>query len=137
MKIEETFTVDRPPGDVFAFMIEPANLARWQTIKTHATPLTDGPPGKGYRIREGNRMGPRTWEQLVEFTEFEPGRVLEVTVVEGPPSSGRWTMEPDGAGTRVHFGAELAAPAPLQLVLKPLAKRQFRGYHRNLKRELE
>jgi uncharacterized protein YndB with AHSA1/START domain len=137
VKIAETFTVSRPPGEVFEFMIDPDNLAKWQTIKTHATPLDDGPPGKGYRIREGSRMGPRKWEQVVEFTEFQPARLLEVTVVEGPPSRGRWAMRPDGSGTRVEFEAELEAPAFLRPVMKRLASRQFRGYHRNLRRELE
>lgn len=35
MRFEQTFTVRRPPEDVFAFMVEPDNLARWQTVKTY------------------------------------------------------------------------------------------------------
>jgi hypothetical protein len=98
---------------------------------------SDGPPRLGYRVREGNKLGLRKWEQLVEFSEFEPGRVLGVKVVEGPESSGRWTLAPDGGGTRVHFVADMRAPALVAPLLKRLVARNFRGYHENLRRELE
>jgi hypothetical protein len=133
----DAFSVARPPQDVFAFMVDPANLAKWQTIKTSVTPVTDGPPRLGYRLREGNRVGPRRWEQLVEFTEFEPGAAFAVRVVEGPPSRGRWVLRPEGAGTRVSCEVELEAPRGLGFAIKPLTRRQFRKYHRNLRAELE
>jgi uncharacterized protein YndB with AHSA1/START domain len=137
MRIGQTFTIARPPEEVFAFMVDAGNLARWQTIKIHVTPLTEGPPRVGYRVREGNKVGPREWEQVVEFTEFEPGRAFTVKVVEGPESSGRWTMAPETAGTVIHFESEVKAPRLLAPILRPLAERQFRGYHQNLRRELE
>jgi len=63
VRFEQTFTVRRPPEEVFAFMVEPDNLAKWQTVKTYVTPLTDGPPRLGYRVREGTKVGPRQWDQ--------------------------------------------------------------------------
>ncbi len=135
--IEQTFTIAVAPADVFAFMIDPDNLAKWQTVKTFVTPVSEGEPRLGYRIREGTKVGPREWEQLVEFTEFEPGRVLGVNVVEGPESNGRWTMEPDGAGTRIHFAADFKTPPLVGPVLKWFTARNFRTYHENLRRELE
>jgi uncharacterized protein YndB with AHSA1/START domain len=137
MHIEDTFTVRRSPEDVFAFMVEPANLAKWQTVKTYVTPLDDGPPRQGYRVKEGTKVGPRKLDQVVEFTEFEPGRALGVNVVEGPPSQGRWTMEPDGDGTRVHFSGELDGPRLLAPIIRRVATRQFRGYHEHLRHQLE
>jgi uncharacterized protein YndB with AHSA1/START domain len=137
VRIKQTFTVRRPPEDVFAFMVEPDNLATWQTVKTYVTPLTEGPPRLGYRVREGTKVGPREWDQVVEFTEFEPGRAFGVRVIEGPESQGRWTFQPDGPGTRVHFEADVKAPRGLGTPFKWIAARQFRGYHENLRRELE
>jgi uncharacterized protein YndB with AHSA1/START domain len=135
--ISDTFTVAQPPDAVFAFIAEPANLAKWQTIKTHVTLVSDGPMGVGSVIREGNKAGPRRWEQLVEITEFEPGRVFAVHVVEGQPSSGRWTFEPEGAGSRVHFEATFQVPGLLEPIAKRFIARSFRGYHANLRRHLE
>ena len=137
MRITETFTVACPPEDVFAYMVEPENLAKWQTTKTFVTPIGQGAPRLGYRVREGNRVGPRRWEQVVEFVEFEPGRAFGVRVVEGPPSGGRWEFEPDGEGTRVRFAAEFEAPRLLAPVLEPVMRRQFRGYHRRLRDQVE
>jgi uncharacterized protein YndB with AHSA1/START domain len=137
MRIAQTFTVARPPQEVFAFMSDPDNLATWQTIKTSVTPLTDGPTRLGSRFREGNKVGPRTWDQVVEVTEFEPGRVFAVKVIEGPESSGRWVMAPDGAGARVDFEADFRAPRLLAPLMGRMLARQFRGYHERLRRAVE
>jgi carbon monoxide dehydrogenase subunit G len=138
MRIEDTFNIRRLPEDVFAFMADPAKLARWQTVKTSVTPLDVGPPRLGYRVRERTKVGPRQWDQVVEFTEFEPGRVLGVHVVEGPPSHGRWTMEPAGDdGTRVHFDGEFEGPRLLAPLMERVIARQFRGYHEHLRHQLE
>ena len=137
MHIEDTFMIRRAPEDVFAFMVEPANLTRWQTVKTYVTPLVDGPPRQGYRVREGTKVGPREWDQVVEFTEFRPGRAFGVEVVEGPHSNGRWTMEPEGDGTRLHFSADFDGPRLLAPVMRRIISRQFHGYHEKLRHQLE
>jgi uncharacterized protein YndB with AHSA1/START domain len=137
MRIHQTFTVACSPADVFAFMVQPENLAKWQTVKTYVTPLTEGPTRLGSRFREGTKVGPRQWDQVVEVTEFEPGRVFGVKVTAGPESSGRWTLEPDGAGARVQFDGDFRAPRLLGPVVKRVVGRQFRGYHENLRREVE
>jgi carbon monoxide dehydrogenase subunit G len=134
---EQTFAVGRPPEDVFAFMVEPDNLAKWQTVKTYVTPLTEGLPRLGYRVREGTKVGFREWDQVVEFTEFEPGRAFGVRVIEGPASRARWTFQPAGSGTRVHLEADMKAPRVLGTLFKWIVARQFRGYHENLRHELE
>jgi uncharacterized protein YndB with AHSA1/START domain len=137
VRFEETFTVRRPPEDVFGYMVDPANLAKWQTVKTSVTPVSEGPPRLGYKVREGTKVGPREWDQVVEFTEFEPGRAFGVRVVEGPPSQGRWTFRSDGTGTTVHAEIEMQAPPVVGPLLKRIVARQFRGFHRNLRRRLE
>jgi uncharacterized protein YndB with AHSA1/START domain len=142
VRVEQSFTVRRPPGEVFAFMTDPANLASWQPSKVAAEPLTDGPPRKGYRVKERTRIGLRQWDQVVEFTEFEPGRALSTHIVEGPtPVDGRWTFARDDAGgTRVHFVAEGDLTGLTRLV-EPLLRRgigrSFRRYHALLARNVE
>jgi carbon monoxide dehydrogenase subunit G len=142
MRIEETFTVGRPPEAVFDFLTDPAHLAEWQTSKTLVAQLTPGPPGLGTRVRERTkpRVG-REFEQVVEFTQFErPGRV-HVHIVEGPfPVDGTWCFQPVGDGTRVRFVAEGALRGPVRLlepVLRRVLAREFAGYHRELRRRLE
>jgi carbon monoxide dehydrogenase subunit G len=142
MRIEQTFTVARPPEAVFDYLPDPAQVAEWQTAKTSVVPLTEGPPRLGSRIRERTKPpGGKEFEQVVEFTEFERPRHVRTHVVEGPyPVDGTWRFEPDGAGTRVHFVAEGELKGAMRL-LGPLAARiiarQFRGYHESLRRNLE
>ena len=142
MRVEQVFTVRRPPGEVFAYMTDPANLAAWQTSKVSVEPLTDGPPRQGYRIKERTKVGLRQWDQVVEFTEFEPGRAFSTRIVEGAmPVDGRWTFEEEGAGgTRVRFVAEGPLTGPMRLI-EPLVKRSvarsFRDYHARLARNVE
>ena len=142
MRIEQTFTVARPPEVVFDYLTDPTNLAKWQTSKTSVEQITDGPVGLGTRIRERTKPpGGKEFEQVVEFTTFDRPRHVHTHIVEGPyPIDGTWTFEPDGEGTRVHFVAEgelrgaMRFAAPL---MKPLMRRQFAGYHAKLRSNVE
>jgi carbon monoxide dehydrogenase subunit G len=142
VRVEQSFTVRRSPGEVFAFMTDPANLASWQPSKVAVEPLTEGPLRQGYRVKERTKIGPRQWDQVVEFTEFEPGRALSTHIVEGSmPVDGRWTFERDDPdGTHVHFVAEGDLTGPMRL-LEPLMKRviarSFSHYHALLARKVE
>jgi carbon monoxide dehydrogenase subunit G len=142
VNIEQTFFVARPPEEVFDYVTNPANLSRWQTSNRSIEPLTDGPAGVGSRFRERTKppLG-KEFEQITEFTEFDRPRRVQVHVVEGPyPVDGTWTFEPAGDGTRVAFIAEGELTGLMKL-LEPVASRllarQFAGYHRNLKQNIE
>lgn len=142
MRIEETFSIARPPKVVFDYVTQAGNLADWQTSKTFVEQITDGPPRLGTRLRERTKVpGRKEWEQIVEFVEFERPRRLGVHIVDGPvPVDGRWTFEPDGDGTRVRFEAWGEVGGPLKLLapaLKLVMARDFAKYHRNLRRRVE
>ncbi len=142
MRLEQTFSVGRPPEAVFDYLTNPSNLAAWQTSKTSVEQLTDGPPRLGTRVRERTKPpGGKEFEQIVEFTEFDRPRRVHVHIVEGPyPVDGTWSFEPDGNGTRVNFVAEgkmHGVMRILQPVTKLLLARQMAGYHRNLRRNVE
>jgi hypothetical protein len=65
---------------------------------------------------------------VVEVSEFEPGQVFALRVVEGTPVHLRITLDPDGDGTRMRFRAfgELGGPMRLlQPILGRTLKRQF------------
>jgi carbon monoxide dehydrogenase subunit G len=142
MRITQSFSIARPPEVVFDYVVDPANLAAWQTSKTRVEPITEGPPRAGYRVREWTKPpGAKEFEQVVELSEFERPRRLGTHIVEGPqPIDGTWTFEPDSAGTRVEFVAEGELRGFLRLI-GPIARRvidrQFAGYHANLRRNVE
>src|SRR3954447_11497013 len=137
MRFTDEFFVARRPEEVFDFMVDPRHLARWQTTKTYVTPLTDNTVGVGFRVREGTKVGPREWDQVVEYTEFERGRTFAVRVVDGPPSSRAWAFAWEDKGSRVACEGETKAPPLVGFLFRRILERQFRAYHANLRRELE
>jgi carbon monoxide dehydrogenase subunit G len=142
MRVEQSFTVGRPPGEVFDYMVDPAKLASWQPSKLSVEPLTEGPPRKGYRVKERTKIGLRQWHQVIELSEFERGRALSTHVVEGSmPVDGRWTLQANDAdGTDVRFVAEGELTGAMRL-FEPLVRRgvarSFRHCHALLARRVE
>jgi uncharacterized protein YndB with AHSA1/START domain len=142
MHVEQTFSVEARPEQVFDYMTDPANLADWQTTKTSVEQITPGSPGLGTRFRERTKPpGGREFEQVVEYTEFDRPRRFTAHIVEGPhPVDGTWSLEASGAATRVTFVA-VGEMRGVMGVLGPLTKRligrQFAGYHENLRRNVE
>ena len=133
MRFIESFVVAASPEAVFDYTTNPANLREWQTSKTSVQQLSDGPPGLGTRVRE------RTKPPGVK--EFDRPRHFHVHIVEGPqPIDGTWTLEPDGAGTRVLFVAEGELRGPTRFIapiVQRVMAREFAGYHRNLCENLQ
>lgn len=133
--------MEAAPETVFDYMTNPANLRDWQTSKTSVELLTDGPPRLGTRVRERTKPPAlKEFEQIVEFTEFERPRRFHVHIVEGPqPIDGTWTLDPDGAGTKVVFVAAGKLRGRTRLIAPVIQRamaREFAGYHRNLRRNL-
>ncbi len=142
MRLEQEFSVRRPPEAVFDYLTDPANLAEWQTAKTLVEPLTEGPPRLGTRVRERTKPpASREFEQIVEFTEFDRPHRVHVHVVEGPHRvDGTWSFAPEGAGTRVHClleGEMSGVPHLLEPIMRFFLGRQFAAYHRKLRAAVE
>jgi len=139
------FTIEteiaRPPGEVFAFVTDPAKLGLWQTDKVSCVPEPDGPLGLGSRMREVTRApGGKKVVSLVEVVEYEPGRVFGMRMIEGPPVDGRVTFDPSERGTRFQFrvyGQPVGVMRLVEPIFKPIMKRNFGRYCANLKRVLE
>jgi uncharacterized protein YndB with AHSA1/START domain len=142
MRIAQTFHVAALPERVFDYMTDPANLRAWQTSKTRVEVLSDGPPGPGYRLREWTKVpGRAEFEQVVEFDQFERPTLLHTHIVEGPqPLDGMWTLRAADGGTRVEFVAEGSLQGAMRFAVPIVALiigREFRGYHENLRRNVE
>ena len=134
-------TIDRPVGEVFAYVTDPGKLATWQTNTVSAVQEGDGPLQEGTRLREVHKApGGKELESVVEVSELEPDRVFALRVVEGTPVHLRITFEPADSGTLMHFRAYGQLTGPMRILQPLLAralKRQFTTCCENLKRALE
>ena len=137
LRLEDTIDVQRPPEDVFAFLTDPERLPEWQTSTVEVRRERSGPLEVGERFKEVHAALGRRLESTVEVAESSPPSVFALKILDGAmPLDGRWTFEPAGEGTRLHFVGEADVRGAKKLA-RPLLARQFRGYHQLLKQRLE
>ena len=131
--------IARPPGEVFAFVVDATKLASWQTNTVSAVP--DGPMGLGTKIREVHRApGGKQIATVVEVVEYEPDRVFGMRIIEGVPVHGRITFEPSDTGTRFRFRVYSQPTGMMRIaqpILRAMLKWQFDRHCTNLKTVLE
>ena len=137
-----TTDIDRPVGDVFAYVTDPGKLATWQTNTVSVTQEGDGPVQVGTRLHEVHRgPGGKELRSLVEVAELEPDRTFALRMLDGPlPIHGRIELTPSGSGTQMRFTAH-GEPTGLMCVAQPLLRvgmrRQFAQHCANLKDVME
>ena len=137
--------IDAPRELVFEAFTEVRHLSRWWGPEGFTTTT------RAFEFRVGGEWvfvmhGPdgTDYQEWISWTEIAPPERIALLHGEssGDPNAFEsvLTFEPDGAGTRVHFVAE----GPLQGAMRLLAPvtrrvmaRQFAGYHRNLRGNLE
>ncbi len=134
--------IERPVSEVFAYVIDPTNLPRWQTNTVSAVVEGDGPLRVGTRLREVHRgPGGRQLESLVEVVELVPDRVFALLMVEGSlPIDATISFASSEGGTRMSFNVRGMPTGPLrflQPLMRAALKRQFREHCATLKRVLE
>jgi uncharacterized membrane protein len=97
----------RPPEQVAAFAMDPANDQRWIGALSSVRTLTDGPFGVGSQVeRVASFLGKRL-TYVNEITDYQPGRRLSMRSVRAPfPMTVTYDFEPDGpAATRARIRA--------------------------------
>jgi uncharacterized protein YndB with AHSA1/START domain len=100
---QRTIRIDRPPDQVFAFFVNPANDRAWRShVKEIAA---DGPIAVGshvHQVVEG--PGGRGIAADMEVTAYDPPRQYAFRVVAGPARPiGEFRFAPAAGGTDVTF----------------------------------
>jgi len=125
MHFANSVTIWRPPNEVFAFLVDPANIPKWNYAIDSARQVSAGPLGVGTRIQQTRSVPRPTTEELV-ITELVPERRM---VLEGDigPLSGTliYQIEEVPEGTRRTNTADLSGRGPLRLLV-PLASSRVR-----------
>lgn len=81
-RVEASAVVDAPPGEVFDFLADPANLPRWQTGIVSAERTSPDPVGVGSTARVVRELAGQRMAVDLAITAYEAGRrlVLESSV---------------------------------------------------------
>ena len=104
---QNTVTIARPVGEVFAFLADLRNIPRWNYAIARTVPTSPGPAGAGATYRQ-TRTIPRRSEENLQITVFQPPTRL---AVQGQFRHGqlpaRASAERDSAGQRCRAGTHV------------------------------
>jgi carbon monoxide dehydrogenase subunit G len=113
IKFDNTIRINRPVGEVFAFLSDLENLSKWNYYVLKVTKLSNGPTGIGsvyHQLR-------KTDEQDLCITALDQNRKIVVKTL--PPSSMNLemtlTFQPEGNATivRDEWSLDSGLPAPV------------------------
>jgi hypothetical protein len=134
--------VDRPPADVFAYVMQVSNDANWRTGVVEAAFTTEPPLGLGTegfdRVEANGRSAESRWRVI----EWEPGSHARWDLVSGPiAGTGGYLCAPHGDdGTEFTLEAHIR-PTGFYRLLGPIfglmGRRQNRADVAKLKQILE
>jgi uncharacterized protein YndB with AHSA1/START domain len=118
---QNTVTIARPAGEVFAFLADFGNIPAWNYAIARTVQTSPGPARVGATYRQ-TRTIPRNGEEGFEVTEFTPPGRLAIKGQIGPFSaSSSYLLEPAAGGTRLTNHVELEPSSALLRPFAPLA----------------
>ena len=146
---ETILSIPAPIEAVFAFVSDFRNAAKWDPRTYKSEKTTDGPIGVGSRFMLTGGMLSESLINRLHLPVSVVGMALPYDVVEFDPPNEfvlagespilRWrdrlAFSEEGAGTRLHYFAELQFRGPL-VVAEPLLRMMFRRIGDDATREL-
>jgi len=131
-KNEIVLEINKPPADVFPWLLEPEKLKQWITGMTEMTQLTPGPMTVGTKSRDVVVMGSETTVMNVEITALEPNRLLAAHIdtelfsddirYELSDLNGKTRLAYSGVVNYKHWFAKLLEPVITPAAQKKLAE---------------
>jgi carbon monoxide dehydrogenase subunit G len=141
---ETTEFINRPPQDVFAFLADPANYAKYQASTISAEWTSTGIPGVGSTFKVLSKTPGGTTEVMMKVTIWEPSNQHGVQSIKIPfpfkKANGVTTLVPKDNGTQLTFHGEYVAIGIFRFAegfLGKQIKEQDASNIRNMKQLLE
>ena len=107
--VEKSVHIDKPAADVFSFMSDFANDAKWQSGIVHSGQTSQGPMGVGATGQTVQKFMGREIKNDLQVTTFEPPKRFGAKTTSGPVQfEVMCTLEEMGGGTHmtVHMQGE-------------------------------
>lgn len=129
-RVSGTAFIPSPPGEVYAFIAEPANLPLWQdgivsSVRTSPPPTVAGSTGQVVIEMMGQRV---TADTTIREAVLDR-RLVIATSASGMSLVGSLDLAPADGGTQLTFSSEVKAEsiflAPLERVVADVAERNL------------
>jgi carbon monoxide dehydrogenase subunit G len=99
--------IDRPQKDVFAFVANPNNMAKWNSAVVSLEQITPGAVGVDAKFKSVGEMMGRRIEGEVQVTAFEPDSKCAFQMNAGPMQVNiALSFKTVGTGTKVGINAQ-------------------------------
>lgn len=136
-----TVTIERPVGEVFAWLASYDRNTEWQEGVVSSRQVTPGPPRLGVEVKYTRMVLGRRIESTSTMVEHQPERRLRMRSETALFAYlGGYDLVADGARTHVHYKGEISTKPLLGFVARGLAGRfqtQMEGDLQRLKELLE
>jgi uncharacterized protein YndB with AHSA1/START domain len=138
VKLRVSTVLDAPPDVVWAYVEDIESHVHWMHDAVRIRFLTDRRSGVGTRYECDTKVGPLQMTDVMEITEWSPGRAMGVRHQGLVTGSGRFTLKRHRGGrTRFTWAEQLRFPlrrgGPLTArAAKPVLKRVWRRNLREL-----
>jgi hypothetical protein len=122
MQVESSIDIQRPIEDVFTFITQVKNAAKWQDSTVETRQTSPGPMGAGATMHHVGKFLGRRIENDAKVYEFELNRTFAYKGGGALPVDIRYRFEPIACGTKftVIYGGE---PGAFFKLAEPLVKR--------------
>ena len=132
-KVEHSVWINRSVEEVFAYVVDPKNIAEWAGPVVEARKTSEGPVGLGTTSSRVTQFLGRTMEATYEITEYEPNRLYGDKTTSGPvPTNARISFAPVDGGTKVTIQGEIEAAGFFKLAEPILARMSSRQVETDL-----
>ncbi len=106
-KIETSISINKPVEQVFTYLTDVQNQKSLNPSITEV--VTDGPMAVGSHYKIKMTVMGRAFESENEVVALEPNTCFAVKTLAKPPASpvtNTYTLEPEGAGTKLHLSMD-------------------------------
>jgi uncharacterized protein YndB with AHSA1/START domain len=127
IQFDASIQIDRPPEQVFAFVADENNMARWHSAVQSVRQTSPGPTGVGATYHMVRHLPQGRVENSYEITAYQPDEALTIETTSGPtPFRYRYRFEPVATGTELSLAAEVKVSG-LASLAAPLLRRGIKS----------
>ena len=107
INLDLSMLIDRPVKDVFSFVADPNNMAKWNSAVVTIQPVSPGATGVGTKFKTVGEMLGRRMEGELQVTAYEPDDKCGFQMNAGPMQVNMsFTLEPVGSGTKLDLNVQ-------------------------------
>ncbi len=108
IQFDVSIQIDRPLEQVFAYVADENNMARWNSAVQSVRQTSPEPTGVGATYHMVRQLPQGRAENTYKITAYQPNQELTIETTSGPtPFRYHYRFEPTGNGTQLSLAAEV------------------------------